>query len=223
MSSPKTNVKRSSTATSSSLSLHSGARIVRWARPSPDATVHEIESINPRYKAGLPLSENYIIPPYHWHWHQDEIFRVTQGTFLFKLEGVETRKTAADGEIRIPARAHHTFRADPECEAERCVVEFTTGKSDVGGEGGVDEKFFRNIYSYLHDCDEQNVQPSLPQMLLFLDSAEVGLALPIRPRFLANWVSWAMGVVIGRWFGRWMLGLRASYGEYWDDKLGKGQ
>jgi hypothetical protein len=35
---------------------------------------------------------------------------------------------------------------------------------------------FRKIYTNLDDCYVQNVEPSLPQLLLMLDSAEVSLA-----------------------------------------------
>jgi len=71
--------------------------------------------------------------------------------------------------------------------------------------GGVDELFFRNIYSYLDDCGKQGVAPSLPQLLLFLDSAQVSLAFPGPPALMRG-LSWA-------------LGLRACYGEYFDEGM----
>lgn len=73
--------------------------------------------------------------------------------------------------------------------------------------------FFRNIYSYLDDCYLQNVSPSLPQLLMMLDSAEISMAFP-GPGFIARPVSWVFGVVVGRWLGG-LLGYRASYPEYW--------
>jgi hypothetical protein len=41
---------------------------------------------------------------------------------------------------------------------------------------GGDEIFFRNMYSYLDDCGKQNIPLSLPQLLLFLDYAQISLA-----------------------------------------------
>jgi hypothetical protein len=31
-------------------------------------------------------------------------------------------------------------------------------------------------------------------------------------------VSYAFGVVVGRWFGGYVLGYRSSYAEYWDEE-----
>ena len=78
------------------------------------------------------------------------------------------------------------------------------------------EKFFRNLYSYLEDCGNQKVEPSLPQLLLFLDSAEVSLAFSWGPDWAMQWASWGLGVVVGRWLGQYVLGYRASYPEYYD-------
>lgn len=64
----------------------------------------------------------------------------------------------------------------------------------------------------------QGRDPSLPQLLLQLDSAEVSLAFPWGPDWLMRAVSYSMGVVIGRWFGGYVLGYKASYPEYYDEK-----
>lgn len=81
---------------------------------------------------------------------------------------------------------------------------------------GTNQASFRNIYQYLDDCWVQAKSPSLPQLLLQLDSAEISLALP-GPISIAHPVSYALGVVIGRWYGGYVLGYRASYPEYWDE------
>lgn len=81
---------------------------------------------------------------------------------------------------------------------------------------GGSEKFFRNVYSYLDDCYLQGVSPKLSQLLLFLDSAEMSVALP-GPAWLAQKASYALGVVIGRWYGGYVLGYKSSYPEYWDE------
>lgn len=81
---------------------------------------------------------------------------------------------------------------------------------------GVNERFFRNLYSYLDDCYVQGASPSLFQLLVFLDSAETSLAFP-GPGWLVRPASWLLGVVLGRWIGGFILGYRASYEEYWKD------
>ncbi len=75
-----------------------------------------------------------------------------------------------------------------------------------------------DLRRYLDDCYLQNVSPSLPQLLLFLDSAEVSLAFPFGPNWLMRALSYSMGVVVGRWFGGYVLGYKASYPEYWSDR-----
>lgn len=63
----------------------------------------------------------------------------------------------------------------------------------------------------------QGVSPALPQLLLMLDSAEISLAFPFRPDWLMRALSYSMGVVIGRWYGQYVLGYKSSYPEYWDE------
>ena len=86
---------------------------------------------------------------------------------------------------------------------------------------------FRNVYTYLDDCWLQGVSPSLPQLLLMLDSAEISLAFSFGPDWLMRALSYSMGVVVGRWFGGCVLGYSASYPEYWDEscetKKGRGR
>lgn len=86
---------------------------------------------------------------------------------------------------------------------------------------GVSERFFRNLYSYLEDCGNQDVRPSPPQLLLFLHSAEVSLAFSWGPDWLMRSVSWGLGLVVGRWIGQHVLGYRESYSEYYDPEAKK--
>jgi hypothetical protein len=64
----------------------------------------------------------------------------------------------------------------------------------------------------------QDIAPSMPQLLLFLDYAEVSLAFP-GPAPLMRWISWGLGVVVGRWIGGYVLGLKSSYPEYFDKTM----
>lgn len=209
-----THIKRTQTSHQEVLILHGGARVVSWARPGKDISVHEIEHLDPAYGRGRPLGLNFIRPPYHWHWYQDEFFVIKQGTIIFTLEGRDFKAQASNDVIHIPARARHTFMPDPEAD-QQAIVEFTT----TPGGSGMSEKFFRNLYTYLDDCEKPKVAPSLPQLLLFIDSAEASLAFP-GPGFIARPISWAFGVIFGRWLGSF-LGYKASYEEYYDPKMAK--
>lgn len=209
-------VRRSYTAKQTPLSTFS-ARLSHWERspPGSNLSVIEIQRTDPRGLAHLSPASNPLNPPYHWHWRQDEYFRIRRGRYIFTVEGVETTYTRDDTAaqpIHVPPRQHHTFRLDPSSEDEQGEIEISAAPAD----DGLSERFFRNLYSYLHDCHTQDVGPSLPQLLLFLDDAEVSLALP-GPRWLANPASWALGVVVGRWFGGLMLGYKASYPEYYEE------
>jgi hypothetical protein len=87
-------------------------------------------------------------------------------------------------------------------------------EEEIGGS----ERFFRNLYCYLDDCETQGVKPSVPQMLLFLHEAEISLAFG-GPGWVARPLSWVVGLVVGRWIGGWVLGYRAEYGEYYDEGM----
>ena len=36
-----------------------------------------------------------------------------------------------------------------------------------------------------------------------------------------RFLSWGLGVVVGRWFGQYVLGMKSSYPEYYDEKMVK--
>lgn len=71
----------------------------------------------------------------------------------------------------------------------------------------------RNFQSYLVDCDEQKMEPSPFQLILFLYTHEICLALPL-PLLLIK----AIHHVAGFWVGARLLGYSASYPEYWKEQ-----
>lgn len=75
------------------------------------------------------------------------------------------------------------------------------------------------MYSYLDDCYTQGVEPSIVQLLLFSDSAECSIAFEWGPLWLMQAGTYLMGIAVGRWFGGYVLGYRASYPEYWNEEL----
>lgn len=93
-------------------------------------------------------------------------------------------------------------------------------KESEADEVGMTERFFRNVYSYLDDCDTQEVAPSLPQLVLFLHAGEVSLAFP-GPRWIANPISYVFGLVVGVGVGEYLLGYKRSYPEYYASATNK--
>jgi len=223
MSAPqKFHVRRSIVKDEEELTQCNGIRSTRWERPKDGNSVLEVQTTHsPTALQKIPADQNYMNPPYHWHWYQEEHFTVKEGRFIFTLEGKDVIKTASDPQpIRIPPRAKHTFKADVTYDG-RCTILIETKVSPRAKPGdpeseGTNEKFFRNLYTYLDDCWAQGKSPAIPQLLLFLHSAEVSLALP-GPRWLSHPISYALGLVIGCWFGQYVLGYKASYPEYYDE------
>lgn len=69
---------RSKTAESSSLVSCDGARSTTWQTPPSGLSVLEIQTY-PDSSAITPTQRGQLVPPYHWHWYQEENFTVTQG------------------------------------------------------------------------------------------------------------------------------------------------
>ncbi|CAD0094413.1 unnamed protein product [Aureobasidium mustum] len=238
---------RTKTAESDSLVSCDGARTTRWHTPRSGNSVLEIQTYPDSSKITkaqreqlemrahstskvvvflpIQLCKVMLIVPSLGHWYQEEHFTVTQGTFIFTLNGKEIKISATDPNPRVSITpgAPHTFVPDPAYKGP-CVIEISAETSPLSSETtatdlGVSERFFRNLYSYLEDCSRQNVSPSPPQLLLFLDSAEVSLAWDVGPTWLMHYLSYGLGVVVGRWIGGGLLGYKGSYPEYYNPEL----
>jgi hypothetical protein len=96
------------------------------------------------------------------------------------------------------------------------LADSKTAEEELGG----NERFFRNVYCYLDDCESQKVSPSAPQLLLFLHSAEMSLAFP-GPGWIARPLSYIVGLVVGKGIGEYLLGYKSSYPEYYDPAMMK--
>ncbi|KAG8627843.1 hypothetical protein KVT40_003716 [Elsinoe batatas] len=224
-------IKRTESAHIDELTQWNGARSTKWVTPPDGKSVLEIQTTHrPQDFKDVPDDKNLLIPPFHWHWYQEEQFFIRQGQYIFTLEDKTMHLSASSPQpILIPPGARHTFRADPHSPVP-CIIEISTllsphqsllsssssSSSSRASILGASERFFRNIYSYLEDCTVQGVSPSLPQLVLMLHDAEISLAFP-GPAGLARWVSWGFGVVVGKWVGEWWLGYRSSYPEYFDE------
>ena len=120
-------VKRTDTANLDTVQQYKGIRTTRWVDPPEGRSVLEIQTTHtPTAFQKVPEGKNYLTPPYHWHWYQDEFFHIKEGRYIFTLEGKETTVSASDPQpVHIPARAAHTFKVDESHEGP-CTIEIST-------------------------------------------------------------------------------------------------
>lgn len=137
------------------------------SKNSPASTIAMRQFISPDPKNIL---DN---PAYHWHATQTETFTVEQGAMKATLEGSEKVIPAGEA-ISIEKGQYHTYVNASTKDPLQVVISVDV----VPGEDNADEAFFRNIYSYLDDCEKHKKGPSPFQMLLFLRSGGTYLVLP---------------------------------------------
>ncbi|KAJ5273795.1 hypothetical protein N7478_008920 [Penicillium angulare] len=150
-------------------------------------------------------------PPLHWHRYQTEMFHVISGSAQFTYDGQKIVKTKGQSMI-IPTQTFHTF-----CNAsttEELVIEFVLEPQWKDR----DERFFRNVQSYRDDCRAAGVPRSLPQVLLFNWVGGVVLALP-GPPMIARFLGVLMNCFGGVLLGKYILGYKESYPEYYKAKV----
>lgn len=142
-----------------------------------------------------------VTPPYHYHIYQTEIFEPKQGVMCYLLEGSEHKARVGDVVTVLPGQ-RHTFWSDQDAD-EGLHVDITVRGG--GPRKGLDESFFHNLFGYTDSLRRQNLSPSIFQMLAFMDAADVVLAdVPLG-------LGRVVGVVGGRWIGRYLLGYEPSY------------
>lgn len=224
-------------------------RTSTWEQPASGNSVLEIQyQPKPWAFKGVPDAQNYLIPPIHYHWYQDEYFKVTKGTYvLTRNHGPWQTKTTvsstdAENSITIPAGQFHTFAASAD-STEPCSIEISASTVSPSfpfsifryfpllrwvwreSNPGITERYFRNVYAYRDDCEKQGVPPRLLQLLLMQHYAQISIIpkwVPLwAPDIVKRWAGWFYGFVIGVLWGKWVCGMRASYGEYFDEKGGE--
>ncbi|KAF7555508.1 hypothetical protein G7Z17_g2144 [Cylindrodendrum hubeiense] len=159
-----------------------------------------------------------MVPPFHYHIHQTEHFRIVSGEFhLFKDTADIPWKTLSADDPNglktafIPPMQYHTI--NNASTTEPLVLDVSLTPEDVEGE----ERFFRNFFGYLDDCRKAGQKPSFFQLMVFLQSSDTPLGLPIAPKWLGIAASHLFMHGMG-FFGRWILGYRSTYEEYYVEK-----
>lgn len=159
---------------------------------------------------------SFMNPPLHYHAYQTEDFEVVAGTGRWFLDG--TAKTLNKGDrIHVPSGAFHRFE-NASNDGEDLVVSFRLDEQNFATE----EKFFRNFFGYIDDCQKAGRQPSIFQIERFLWEIRCPIVLPglgERSTLIARMISWSFMVLAGIIVGEWLLGYKGTYSEYyWDEK-----
>ncbi|KAL6246546.1 hypothetical protein RBB50_006784 [Rhinocladiella similis] len=158
-----------------------------------------------------------MVPPRHYHINQSEHFRIVSGS-VNVYKGLDPRPwkvlSAQDGFERtasIQKKIYH--RIENASSTEPLVLDVHLAPEEYETE----QRFFRNFFGYLDDCRSANVAPSLFQLLVFLESADTPLALPISESWPGVIASRIFLIAMAFW-GRWILGYKTTYAEYYLQK-----
>lgn len=159
-----------------------------------------------------------MVPPFHWHINQTEHFSIIQGTCnIFKdtAEKPWVTLSATDSSLpktaAIPNTVYHTIHNAS--TTEPMIVDVSLTPEDAEGE----QRFFRNFFGYLDDCKKAGVQPSIFQLFVFLNEADTPLGVRLPSRWLSLLASRILLSSVA-WYGKYILGYKASYPEYYDDR-----
>jgi mannose-6-phosphate isomerase-like protein (cupin superfamily) len=122
-----------------------------------------------------PKDNSILIPPYHAHPKQQEIFTVTNGTALFHLTSNRVAKVAGS-EMTIPRGEYHKFTN------QSCTEPMTLEARYDPAELVREERFFRNLCGYLQDVTKGGAgmleSASTPQLALFAWEADMPICEP---------------------------------------------
>jgi mannose-6-phosphate isomerase-like protein (cupin superfamily) len=170
----RTNVSRLSTLTMengrSSVSFHNGSN-------SSSKRFSHVFKLPPCEPGENPKDNSIVIPPFHAHPNQEEIFLVTSGTALFHLNW-DRIPVSAGNEITIPRGDYHKFSNSSSTES--VILEGWYDPAEPERE----ERFFRNIYGYLLDVAGEGDGvgmmdgASVPQIALFAWEADMPICEP---------------------------------------------
>jgi mannose-6-phosphate isomerase-like protein (cupin superfamily) len=170
----RTNVSHLSTLTMengrSSVSFHNGSN-------SSTQKFSHVFMLPPCEAGENPKDNSIVIPPFHAHPNQEEIFLVTAGTALFHLNR-ELVPVSSGKEITIPRGEYHKFSNFSSTESVTLEGWYDPAQPER------EERFFRNLYGYLQDVTTDGVNmmegASIPQIALFAWEADMPICEPCK-------------------------------------------
>jgi mannose-6-phosphate isomerase-like protein (cupin superfamily) len=122
-----------------------------------------------------PKDNSIMIPPFHAHPKQQEIFHVTKGTALFLVNQEKVAKAAGE-ELVIPRGVYHKFTN--QSTTEPMTLEAHYDPPELVRE----ERFFRNLCGYLQDVTQGGAgmleSASTAQLALFAWEADMPICEP---------------------------------------------
>ena len=195
---------RTNQASSSVVKYEDGKAIIEFHGPNqPIEMTHTV-----------PPGDTVMKPPLHYHIRQVEIFRALSGTGNFYL-GMDKEPTVVlkpgEGTVEIPRARYHRF------ENASTTEDFVVGVQLDPEDDVLEQRFFRNFMGYLDDCKKAKTAPSVFQLFVFLQAADISLALPMPHPALettvGRWASRAVSVAVAA-VGK-LMGYQSSYSEYY--------
>lgn len=210
-----TSPPRSNSASKNPIIYEGGLSSVTFHKPGADFIMtHRIHPTTP--ENGVSIIE----PPFHYHIHQTEYFKVQSGTANL-YRGLDARpfitlSDAPGGQRTASIQAGRYHRFENASKTEDLVIDIQLTPETYENE----QRFFRNFFGYLWDCKMAKKEPSLFQLMAMLHSADTPLALPLPSEWLGRIFSRVFLVLVAGW-GRWGLGYQDSYPEYYEEGKSK--
>jgi mannose-6-phosphate isomerase-like protein (cupin superfamily) len=161
------------------LELDNGRSSVSFRSDSDPSSQRHTFRLPPSEPGENPKDNSIVIPPFHAHPKQDEIFLVTKGTALFHLNRNKL-PVSAGNEFTIPRGEYHKF--SNASSTETVTLEGWYNPAAPARE----ERFFRNLYGYLRDVTTDGAgmldSASIPQISLFAWEADMPICEPSKLR-----------------------------------------
>ena len=162
-------------------------------------------------------SPSFMAPISHYHLLQEEKFHVKSGSGYWFLRGQKIRLNAGD-DITIPRFRAHRFESIPNEKTKEPLVILYRYDSQ---KWEMEERFFRNVLTYMDDCRKNGVEPSILQLCIFLADAWMPPDLIPFPGDYARCFVNALFMWVMAFIGIVVFGYERSYKEYYDPELSK--
>jgi mannose-6-phosphate isomerase-like protein (cupin superfamily) len=146
---------RTNNTANNPIKYDSGRSSVTFAKPNSDYIMtHRIPPSTKEHGVSI------VAPPFHYHIHQDEFFRLQSGKGNF-YRGIGKEPFAvlsdeAGGQRTASIKAGRYHRFENASKTEDLVVDIHLSPEFYEAE----QRFFRNFFGYLDDCREAGRAPS---------------------------------------------------------------